>query len=263
MENLNSIDNPIVLVEVSKLNNLFRINAIGVDIAQDGTYIFKASLYSEDHSLSVTWLSDKPRVDLQKGSVVRGGWITKKLFAVGTNIIDTLYSIQSIAEEESLTSIIDPDIIHDKFAYWTLFRVIDTLPFEYRAIINKVLLEEYVLQHFLQSPYSVDDLFPFLGGNLQMTAANVVSIFSENFIDTCKFSREAVLAASILNGIGNYNRLVLDKTTQSYINTEQTNLHNSKRVACDLIQKATGNNDIDKAVLNEVLLAIEELDFDF
>ena len=262
MNTFNSIERKIILIEVTKLTNLFLIKDIAVDIAQDDTYIYKALLYSEKQLLSVTWLSDKPRRELQKGSVVRGGWITKKLFAVGTNIIDTLYELKSISADESLTSVIDASNIHDKFAYWTLFKVIDSLPYEYRSIIHKVLLEEDVLQHFLQSPYSVDDLFSFPGGNLQMTAANVVSIFSENFIDTGKFSREAVLTAIILNGIGNYNRLELDKTTQRYINTEQTNSHNSKYVACDLIQKASRNNDGDKGVLNEVIHAIESLNID-
>lgn len=263
MENLNSIDNPIVLVEVSKLNNLFRINAIGVDIAQDGTFIYKASLYSENQSLSVTWLSDIPRVDLQKGSVVRGGWITKKLFAVGTNIIDTLFAIKSIAEEESLTSIIDPDIIHDKFAYWTFFRFIDSLPFEHRTIINKILLQQDVMHHFLQAPYSVEKLFPNLGGVLQLAAANLVFLFSENYVLQYDYSREVVLTAAILNGISNYNRLEFDPNTQSYTNTENTALHASKTVAFDLLTKATSNNSFDDALLKELYQATEELEFAF
>lgn len=263
MKQLTSIENPTILVEVSKLSNLFRIDAIGVDIAQDGTYIYKASLYSENQSLSVTWLSDKPRVDLQKGSVVRGGWITKKLFAVGTNIIDTLYSIKSIAETESLTSIIDPDDIHDKFAYWTLFRVIDTLPFEYCTIINKVLMLQDVMHHFLQAPYSTEDRFPNLGGVLQIAAANLVSIFSDNYADKEDFSREVVLTAAILNGIGNYNRLEFDQNTQSYINTENTALHANKTVAFDLLTKATSNNGFDKSLLKELYQAIEQVDLNF
>lgn len=263
MKQLTSIINLTILVEVSKLNNLFRINAIGVDIAQDGTYIYKASLYSENQSLSVTWLSDKPRVDLQKGSVVRGAWITKKLFAVGTNIIMTLYSIKSIAETESLTSIIEPDYIHDKFAYWTLFRVIDSLPFQYRAIINKVLLQQDVMHHFLQAPYSTENIFPNLGGVLQLAAANLVCLFSENYGDKHNFSREVVLTAAILNGIGNYNRLEFEPSTQSYANSENSVLHASKTVAIDLITKTTSNNCFDKNLLQELIQAIEELDFDF
>lgn len=263
MKQLTSIENPTILVEVSKLSNLFRIDAIGVDIAQDGTYIYKASLYSVNQSLSVTWLSDKPRVDLQKGSVVRGGWITKKLFAVGTNIIDTLYAIKSIAETESLTSIIDPDIIHDNFAYWTLFRVIDTLPLEYCTIINKVLLLQDVMPHFLQAPYSTEDSFANLGGVLQIAAANLVSIFSDNYADKQDFSREVVLTAAILIGIGNYNRLEFDPSTQSYRYNESSILHASKRVAFDLLTKASSNNIFDKDLLREVYQAIEQVDLDF
>ena len=263
MNQLNTIEHKTILIEVCKLNNLFMITDIVVDIAQDDTLIYKASLYSYDQSVSVTWLSDKPRGELKKGSAVRAGWITKKLFAVGTNIIDTLYPIESITEKESLTSIIDPDHIHDMFAYWVLFRVIDSLPCKYCAIINKVLLEQDVLQHFLQSPYSVDDLFPFLGGNLQMTTANVVSILSENGVDKDHFSREAVLTATILIGVGNYNRLEFDKKTQCYTNNDQTNTHNSNKVASDLIRKAASNHGFDRAALNEVLQTIDELDFDF
>lgn len=261
MNNLKSINNETTLVEVSKIANLFRVTSVGMDIAQDGTYIYKAALYSKDQSLNVTWLSEKPRVDIQVGSVVRGGWITKKVFAVGTNIIDTLYSIRSITETESLTSIIEENYVYDYLAYWTLFEFINGLPVHYKKIIDKALLQKDVLKHFLKSPYSTEDHLPDLGGVLLLTYLNLVCLFSQNRIERYAFSREVTVTAIILLGIANYNRLEFDTSSQSYINSEKSVLHSNTMVALELLTEATKSNAFDKGLITDLYKAIETVEF--
>jgi len=110
-----SIKNSAMLVEVNKVRNLFRIEKLGVAPADNHSYIYKATLYSDAQTLNVTWLSKEERKDLSYGVLVRGEWLTRRIFAQGTNIIKSLQRVKSLSINESIANTVMKNWIYDGF----------------------------------------------------------------------------------------------------------------------------------------------------
>lgn len=259
-----STKNNTVLIEVNKLPNLFRIEKIGVERGNDQSYVYKATLYSATQTLTVTWLSQEERKDLNYGVLVRGVWMTRRIFAQGTNIIQSLQKVKKLDSNESLANTVMKNWIYDGFAFSFIFDYIGQLPTSYCRLVTEVLSNNYVLYHFLKTPVALEGEFCKLGSNFQKTA-KLLDFLDKN-IDAHKVigPSEALITAALLLGIGHYNQFEYDHYTLSYHSYSFTNLRDPKIVAIGLIQKAAESlNNIDINVINRIIAVIDHLEFDY
>lgn len=259
-----SIKNNATLIEVNKLSNLFRIEKLGVEPTDDDSYIYKARLYSDAQTLNVTWLSKEERKDLSYGVLVRGIWLTRRIFAQGTNIINSLQRVKSIGANESMANTVMPNWIYDGFAFGFMFNQIEQLPSAYRRLVMHVLTSQYVLYHFLKTPVSLEGDLCSLGSNFQKTA-ELLGFMCRN-LDAQKFKapREVLLTAALLLGIGHYNQFKFNHQSNIYQPYEFTQVHDPKIVAIGLMHKtAERDKHIDIDAINRVVGVIDYLEFEY
>lgn len=264
MNNPESTKTNATLIEVNKLCNLFRIEKLRVEPADNQTYIYKASLYSDAQSLNVTWLSKDERKDLCYGALVRGEWITRRIFTQGTNIINSLQRVKTLGVNESIFKSVMPNWIYDGFAYGFIFDQIEQLPITYRRLVMQVLSSQYVLYHFLKTPISLQGDSYRLGSIFQKTA-ELLGFLCRN-LNAHKFNapREVLLTAAVLLGIGHYNKYKFDHHNNIYYSYELSNVHDPKIVAIGLMQKAMERNrHIEIDIINHVIGVIDCLEFEY
>jgi hypothetical protein len=259
-----STKNNTVLIEVNKLPNLFRIENIGIERGDDQSYFYRATLYSATQTITVTWLSQEERKDLSYGVLVRGVWITRRIFAQGTNIIQSLQKVKGIGVNENLENTVMPNWVYDGFACGFLFDQINQLPATHRSLVLNIIRDHYVLYHFLKIPVSWDGDLCKLGSNFQKTAELLG--FLNNCLHNHKFNapREVILTAGVLLGIGHYNKFKFDHQTQRYYEHDLTHAHDPKIVAIGLIHKAIERTkNINLELINDVISAIDHLEFNY
>lgn len=259
-----SIQNSSTLIEVNKISNLFRVEKLSIERTDDESYIFKAKLYSDEQSLSVTWLSKEDRNDLSYGVLVRGVWLTKRIFAQGTNIIHSLKRVKSIGANESIANTVMPYWIYDGFAYEFIFNQIEQLPIAYRRLVMQVLSSPYVLHHFLKTPFNLEGDSCKLGSNFQKTAELVGFVCKNIHAKKLNAQKEVLITAALLLGIGHYNKFKFDHQMNMYYSYDLTNIHDPKIAAIGLVHKAAErSNKIELDVINRVIAVIDNLACEF
>ena len=237
MKYLKAIENT-QLMAVCSIYNLFRIQRLSCEKNPDSTYIYKATLYREFRTIRVTWLSEHERKDLGYGVLVRAEWLTKQIFLEGTNIINTVTKVTTLAPHESLDGTVIPAWMLDGFAIDALLRKVASLPEEYSRLINQVMANHFVFYHFLKAPWSLNDKFSTRGGNLERTLLQLTFLETDRVSERLMRPHEQLMAAAILLGIGHYNQFEYDHRSYCYVKRAGKGKHNPKEVAIDLIQQA-------------------------
>jgi hypothetical protein len=263
MKFLKAIENNQLMATCS-IYNLFRIQHLSCEKNSDTTYIFKATLYRDYRTLRVTWLEKRERKDLGYGVLVRAQWLTKKVFLEATNIIQTVSSVGTLAEGESLDTTVIPAWMQDGFAVGALLRTISSLPDEYNKLINQVLTNHYTLYHFLKTPWSLSGEFKTLGGNLERTLLQLDFLESDRVAQRLMRPKEQLMAAVILLGIGHYNQFDYDTRSHCYKKRSAKNKHDPRQVAIDLINEARKPLNFKNLLsIDSLISVIMHLDFEY
>jgi len=255
MKFLKAIENT-QLLAVCSIYNLFRIQHLSREKNPDSTYIYKATLYRDFLTLRVTWLSKHERKDLGYGVLVRAEWLTKKIFLEGTNIIETLTSVSSLINSESLETTLMPVWRQDNFAVGALMDRIASLPVEYNKLINQVLVNHYVLYHFLKIPGSLNGEFKQLGGMIEKTLLNLTHLESDLTYQRLQRPKEQLMAAVILLGISRYNQFDYDTNSHCYKKRSVKQKHDPRQVATDLMSKARKSLDMENHLIFDRLISV-------
>lgn len=237
MKYLKAIENT-QLIAVCSIYNLFRIQRLLCEKNPDGTYIYKATLYRDFRTLRVTWISDNERKDLSYGVLVRAEWLTKQVFLEGTNIINNVTCVKTLAQGESLEGTVIPTWMLDGFAIDALLKKVASLPDDYQQLINQVMSNHYAFYHFLKTPWSLHDDFNHLGGNLERTLLQLSFLISDRVAERLMRPIEELMSAVILLGIGHYNQFEYDHRSKCYVSRSKKVKHNPKQVAVDLVNQA-------------------------
>lgn len=255
MKFLKAIENT-QLLAVCSIYNLFRIQHLSREKNSDSTYIYKATLYRDFRTLRVTWLSKDVRKDLGYGVLVRAEWMTKKIFTEGTNIIDTLTSVGTLLNGENLDTTLMPAWKHDGFAVGALLNHIASLPIEYNKLINQVLVNHYVLYHFLKTPGALNGEFEWLGSLIEKTLLNLTHLESDLTYQRLQRPKEQLMAAVILLGISRYNQFDYDTRSHCYKKRSTKTKHDPRQVAVDLISKARKSLDMENHLIFDRLISV-------
>ncbi len=255
MKFLKAIENT-QLLAVCSIYNLFRIQHLSREKNSDSTYIYKATLYRDFRTLRVTWLSEHERKDLGYGVLVRAEWMTKKIFTEGTNIIETLISVGTLLNGENLDTTLMPAWKHDGFAVGAFLNHIDSLPVEYNKLINQVLVNHYVLYHFLKTPAALKGEFEWLGGLIEKTLLNLAHLESDLTYQRLQRPKEQLMAAVILLGISRYNQFDYDTRSHCYKKRSAKTTHDPRQVALDLISKAKKTLNMENHLIFDRLISV-------
>lgn len=262
MNNSKNIHNSELMIDTRKLCNLFRIEKLSVEQVESGTYIFKATLFSQATTINVTWLDVDERKDLSYGVLVRGAWLTQNIFSVGTNIIKSLKRAEHIGGDERLSTTVMKNWIYDGFAFAFIFDQIEQLPLAYRQLVTQVLRDHYVLYHFLKAPINLYGHYSTLGSGFQNTADLVGFVIKNIQAKKLVGPREVFITAAILIGVGHYNQFEFHHKSQCYMPYQLSEAHEPKIVALGLLNKAVvkGRN-INQKIVSQLIEVIEQLEF--
>lgn len=263
MKYLKAIENT-QLLAVCSIYNLFRIQHLSFEKNPDSTYIYKATLYRDFRTLRVTWLSKHERKDIGYGVLVRALWMTKKVFIDGTNLIKDVSSVGILLNDESLDMTIIPAWIQDGFALNNLLTHISALSEPYNKLINQVLLNHYTLYHFMKTPWSLNDEFKQLGGNLERTVLQLAFLESDKVSDRLMRPKEQLVAAVIMLGIGHYNQFSYDTRSHCYKKQSAKVKHDPRQTAIDLLNQARiPLNMKNNHMVDRLISVIMHLDFEY
>ena len=263
MKYLRAIENT-QLIAVHSIYNLFRIQYMTCEKNPDSSYIYKATLYREYRTLRVTWLSANERKDLGYGVLVRADWLTKQVFLEGTNIINTVTSVKKLSKHESLDETVIPAWMLDGFAVGALMKRVSSLPEEYRWLINQVMKNHYVFYHFLKTPWSLNEKFNTLGGNLERTLLQLTFLETDRVSERLMRPHEQLMAAVILLGIGHYNQFEYDNRSHCYVKRPAKAKHDPRTVAVDLVNQARKTLDMERLLwIDRLINVIMHEEFDF
>lgn len=263
MKYLKAIENT-QLMAVCSIYNLFRIQRLSCEKNPDSTFIYKATLYREYRTLRVTWLSDHERKDLGYGVLVRAEWLTKQIFLEGTNIINTVTKVKALAPHESLDGTVIPAWALDGFAIDALMRRVASLPDEYSRLINQVMANHFVFYHFLKAPWSLNDQFSNLGGNLERTILQLTFLEADRASERLMRPQEQLTAAVILLGIGHYNQFDYDHRSHCYVKRPAKAKHDPRIVAVDLVNQARKVLEMERLLwIDRLINVIMHEEFEF
>ena len=189
-------------ISIDQLPGIFRIETINSAPTNNGYKTeYRAELYNEKISLSVSFCCSHPDIRLKANKLVSIRWKLPLISIDGVIQISRLVLLEHAIKGFNLFETIPPTWVKDRDLVRRAQIIMDSLPDDMQHLITAVLWDGIRFHHFCDRPASMNNHHACQNGNLRHTVevAEAVMVLAEKYEQA---NLGISLAAAILHDVG-------------------------------------------------------------
>ena len=197
---LNEHQSPMTYMQINLLPWIYRIMHIKKTALPNGGFCYCATLFHEEASIAVTWLTSKNDDRLQSGCLVTPRWTSKAVCKDGNIVINRLLPVA----RPSLVNIFDTvpyEWVNDRALIQAAKEMVDQLPDHFIKLLNGIFWDHRRLYRFLIGPSSLNGHHHGKHGNLRHSI-EVTKNALLNGQDRPTVSKAVLIMAALLHDAG-------------------------------------------------------------